>query len=169
MTDIKRILADNAGIRLDIGGGNSPQPGFVNMDKRDLPGVDIVHDAEDIPWPLPDECVLTAMASHLVEHIKPWLFFDFMDEAWRVMRFDGEFAIATPHGRSSGFLQDPTHCNAINETSWAYLDPLEPYTNGALYRIYRPKPWRIKHLSWSPSANIEVVLVKRREDESYYE
>ena len=32
------------GIQLDIGCGSNKQKGFVGMDKRDIAGVDIVHD-----------------------------------------------------------------------------------------------------------------------------
>lgn len=161
--EITQLLQERSGIRLDIGCGAHPQPGFVGMDIRSLPGVDIVHDIEVYPWPLPDECVLTAVASHLVEHIAParFGFIRFMDEVWRVLTVGGEFAIATPHGYSPGYLQDPTHCNPCNEATWAYFDPFEPNTQGALWGIYRPMPWRIKYLSWDPSANIEVILVKR--------
>ena len=159
--NIDKLIADRAGIRLDVGCGEAKQSGFVGLDKRALEGVDIVHDVEVFPWPLPDECVVVAVCSHLVEHIKPWLFIDFMNELWRVMRVDGEAAISLPHGSSQGFLQDPTHCNACNETTFAYFDPEEPHTAGLLWQIYKPKPWRIKYMSWSPSANIEVVLVKR--------
>jgi hypothetical protein len=94
-------------------------------------------------------------------------FIAFMNEVWRVLKYDGELAIACPHGYSPGQLQDPTHCNPLNEATWAYFDPLEPNTGGLLYRIYRPKPWRVKSLFWNPSGNMEVVLVKRREDISY--
>lgn len=161
--DIDALLAEKSGIRLDIGGGANPQPGFVNLDKRGLPGVDIVHDVEEFPWPLPDECVLVAMASHLVEHINPagGGFIRFMDEVWRVLKPGGEFAISCPHGSSQGYLQDPTHCNQVNEATWSYFDPECPRTGGALYAIYQPKPWRVKYLTWSPNANIEVILVKR--------
>ncbi len=178
MINIKRLRAERGGIRLDIGcGANKQSSAWVGMDKRELPGVDIVHDVNIHPWPLPDNCVMIAVASHLVEHIPPVMinesgtyfpFFEFMNEVWRVMLPDGEFAIAVPHGASPGFLQDPTHCNPCNEATWAYFDPLEPNTGGMLYKIYKPKPWKIKHLSGDPSANLEIVLVKRREDRSYY-
>jgi len=182
MVDIDALLAASAGIQLDIGCGGAKQAGFVGLDMRELPGVDIVHDVNVHPWPLPDECAIRAIASHIVEHIPPvairpdgttWFpFVAFMDEVWRVLKVDGQFAIATPHGYSPGYLQDPTHCNACNEATWAYFDPLESATGGGLYRIYRPKPWKIEPvggLSWSPMGNIEVLLSKRREDRTYYE
>jgi len=164
---VSTLLAEHAAIDLDIGCGAAKQAGFIGIDMRPLPGVDIVHDVEVYPWPLPDECVRRAIASHLVEHIDPHKgnFIRFMDEVWRVMKVGGEFIIATPHGSSQGFLQDPTHCNPCNEWTWAYFDPYEQQTGGKLYNIYKPKPWRIKYLSFSPAANIELVLVKRGEDE----
>ena len=161
---IDALLAEKSGIRLDIGCGAAKQSAaWVGMDIRPLVGVDVVHDINVMPWPLEDESVLCAVASHLVEHIPPhnFGFINFMNEVWRVLKVGGEFAIATPHGYSPGYLQDPTHCNPCNEATWAYFDPFEPNTGGMLWRIYKPKPWRIKWLSWDPSANIEVVLVKR--------
>lgn len=154
------------GIQLDIGCGANKQPGWVGMDIRELPGVDIVHDINVHPWPLPDGCALRAMASHLVEHIPPvmivdgrtrFLVIEFMNEVWRIMKTGGQFAIAVPHGSSQGFLQDPTHCNPCNEATWAYFSPGHP---SGLWTIYQPKPWRIAHLSWSPAANVEVILEK---------
>src|SRR3990167_342786 len=59
------------GIKIDLGGGGNPQPGFINLDLRDLPTVDIVHNLELFPWPLPDECASLVMASHLLEHVNP--------------------------------------------------------------------------------------------------
>lgn len=69
---LKAILAANQqGIKIDLGGGGNPQPGFVNMDIRDLPEVHVVHNLENFPWPFPDECASLIMASHLLEHISP--------------------------------------------------------------------------------------------------
>ncbi|TXH48135.1 MAG: hypothetical protein E6Q97_25365 [Desulfurellales bacterium] len=167
LSAVEKLIAERSGIRLDIGCGGNKAPGFVGLDMRALPGVDIVHDVEQYPWPLPDGCVQTAVASHLVEHIAPMRFgfINFMNEVWRIMAVGGEFAIATPHGYSPGYLQDPTHCNPCNEATWSYFDPFEPNTQGGLWGIYRPRPWRIKYLAWDPSANIEVVLVKRSMEE----
>jgi hypothetical protein len=156
-----------AGIRLDIACGANKNRGFVGLDIRPLPGVDIVCDVNQHPWPLEDECCIQAMASHLLEHIPGvaidnghtrFPFIEFMDEVWRILRPGCEFYIVVPHGNSQGFMQDPTHVNAMNQTRWAYFDPIN---GGNLYQIYKPKPWEIRDINWSPEANMEVVLAKR--------
>src|SRR5258705_122515 len=65
------IESHQQGIFVDLGGGQYPQPGFLNIDNRDLKQVDIVHDLTIFPWPLPNECASIVMASHIVEHINP--------------------------------------------------------------------------------------------------
>ena len=146
---------------LDIGCGENKMPGFVGMDARPLPGVEIVHNWNDFPWPLPDESSVTVIASHVVEHVNPvdGNFITWMDEVWRISKPGAQFAIATPHGYSMGYLQDPSHCNPCNEATWAYFDP-----GHALYGIYKPKPWRIEDLTWKVNGNINVVLRKIVDD-----
>ena len=155
---IAEIVRQSSGIRLDIGCGGNKQPGFVGMDRRPLPGVDIVHDLEVFPWPVPDGCCLLVMGSHIVEHIKPWLMIPWMDEIWRVMRDGGELLLSTPYAGSPGYWQDPTHCNGCNEATWQYFDPDYP-----LYQIYKPLPWQIRKgfPVWQNTGNMEVVMIKR--------
>lgn len=199
---IDQVLKEfNQGIKIDLGGGASPQPGFVNIDIRDLPEVDIVHNLELFPWPLPSECASLIMASHLLEHINPTppdprttalielllkkkilkpqevklyigevnpgpRFIRFMDEAWRILKPKGQLIAALPYGGSTGFWQDPTHINGCNEITWAYFDPLE--AGGLLYKIYKPKPWKIIMNTWQQNGNMEIILEKRLIDKSYY-
>ena len=68
------LASSDQGVKIDLGGGGHPQPGFINVDMRDLPEVDVVHNLCVFPWPLPDECASLVMASHLVEHINPTCF-----------------------------------------------------------------------------------------------
>ena len=143
------------GILLDIGCGGNKQPGFVGMDKRELEGVDIVHDLEVFPYPLEDEECLTIKGSHIYEHIKPWLSIDFMNELWRLLKVDGQLMLSMPYGWSYGYIQDPTHCNPANEATFQYFDKDSP-----LYNIYKPKPWHIEFCSWQQTGNLEVILRK---------
>ncbi len=154
------FLQHKGGILLDIGAGETRRPGFVTMDKRSLEGIDIVHDLEVFPYPLDDEICLTIIGSHIVEHIKPWLMLDFMDELWRILKFKGQLALSLPYGVSRGFQQDPTHCNICNEATWQYFDP-----KFGLYNVYKPKPWEIQQgfPQWQTMGNMEVVMRKIKE------
>lgn len=168
---IEELLSSYGAIQLDIACGEAKAPGFIGMDIRDLPGVDIIWDAEKIPWPLPDESVNRAMASHYIEHINPANFgmINFMNEVWRVMQYDCQFAVLLPYGGSPRYWQDPTHVNGCTENTFRYFDPIIDGEFSQLYRIYRPKPWKITSLRYDPLGDIEVIMTKRREDPSYAE
>lgn len=145
------------GICLDIGCGANKQPNFVGMDVRDLPGVDICHDLEDIPYPLDDDSCITIVGSHIIEHIKPWFTIPIMNELWRIMKAGGRLALSMPYAGSPGYWQDPTHCNGCNEATWQYFDPVYP-----LYQIYKPRPWKIfkGFPVWQVTGNLEVLMEK---------
>jgi SAM-dependent methyltransferase len=142
----------------DIACGGNKQKGFIGLDKRDLPGVDIVIDLEDFPWrPIPDECCAVAVSSHFMEHLCPKKTLPFMDEVWRILEIGGTFAVSVPYAGSRGFWQDPSHCNGLNEVTWQYFDPHFP-----LYGIYKPKPWKIQKgfPVYQNQGNMEVILTK---------
>ena len=159
----KDVVKKHSGILLDIGCGESKQSGFVGMDRRKLPGVDIVHDLEIFPWPLKDESCLTIIGSHIAEHILPQLTIDFFNELWRILKVDGQLALSMPYGYSQGFLQDPTHCNMFNEATFQYFDPAYE-----LYTIYKPKPWDIAtgFPVWQVTGLIEIMMKKMSLEEA---
>lgn len=155
-------LREKKSIKLDVGCGGNKQKNYVGMDKRALEGVDIVHDVESFPWPIEGEIVTDAICSHLIEHIKPWLFIDFMNELWRVMRVGGVVAMQAPYGVNHLFVMDPTHCNPVNHATFQYFDPKYP-----LWTIYKPKPWRmaVGFPTWQANGLIEILMEKMSEDE----
>ena len=155
-------FSQSQGILLELGCGETKQPGFVGIDKRQVEGVDIVHDLEQFPWPVHDEQCLTVISSHLIEHIKPWLSIDFIDEVWRILKVGGDVAFSTPYAGSPGYWQDPTHCNGWTQATFQYFDPRYP-----LYQIYKPKPFLIKKgfPVWQVAGNRECVMTKISEDE----
>jgi SAM-dependent methyltransferase len=152
------------GILLDIGCGDHKRQNFVGMDKRPTEDADIVHDIEVFPWPLPDECCHSIVGSQIVEHIKPWLIMDFFNEMWRVMKPDGQLALAMPFAGSRAYWQDPTHCTGFTETTFGYFDPTHITR---LYTIYRPKPWKIEpgFPVYQMDSYLECILRKMSEKE----
>jgi len=163
----KKLLKGKAGIKLDLGCGGNKQPGFVGMDIRKIPGVDIVHNAEVVPYPLPDNCCHTILLSHLIEHMCPKKVLGIMNELWRIMKPQGQLLISSPYAGSPGFYQDPTHCHTWNENTVYYFDP-RPSAMGKekniLYGIYKPSPWKILRNNWTELGNLEIILEKREDD-----
>jgi SAM-dependent methyltransferase len=165
---IAKLLASRDGkVKLDIAcGGHKQGPDWIGIDIQAFPGVDIVHDIETYPWPLPDACVDVAVGSHIAEHINPakFGFINWMNEIWRVMKPEGQLMLALPYAGSHGFYQDPTHVNPCNETTWSYFDPLA--SNG-FWQFYKPKPWKITNISFQVEGFMEVAMEKRRLDVTY--
>jgi len=42
------------------------------------------------------------------------------------------------------------------DDTWAYFTPSHP-----LYKIYKPKPWVVKYINWTPD-NMELILTKTK-------
>lgn len=159
---------------LDVGCGEGKDKGYIGMDRRAVPGVDIVWDIESVapvpwwarnipeaksdPWPIPSESVDRLVCAHLLEHITPSAVISVMDEMWRVMKFDGQAMIVVPHADSYGMKQDPTHIGFWNEATMHYFDP----GKGGLYLIYKPKPWLIRSMHSYPHHNMQVILEPRK-------
>lgn len=149
----RSLFKKKAGIRLDIGCGSNKQPGYVGMDIRKVPGVDIVHDAQKFPYPIPSNVCLQVLLSHLWEHIEPKYRIHLMDEIWRIMKPGGQLLLSSPYYLSFGALQDPTHYGCPNEATFTYFDPSQP-----MYGIYKPKPWKLVRNNYIMTGNMEVIL-----------
>jgi SAM-dependent methyltransferase len=147
------LIKRKGGIRLDLGCGENCQKGWVGMDIRPLPNVEIVHDVQDFPYPIDDNTCLTILMSHLWEHIEPKYRFRVMEELWRIMIPGGQLLISVPYYLSLGAYQDPSHYPCPNEATWTYFDPA-----WALYQVYKPKPWKIIQNNYVANANMEVIL-----------
>jgi len=59
-------------VSLDVGCGAYKRNGSIGMDIRPLPGVDVVHDIMQFPWPIPDNVCGVVTATHVLEHIPKW-------------------------------------------------------------------------------------------------
>ena len=170
---VDKVVRSKRGIILDVGCGANKQPGSVGMDHQDIRDkdgnslVDVVHDWNVFPWPFEDESVLLIVASHVVEHVNPadGHFLDWMNEVWRILKPGRQIAIACPYGNNEFFVQDPTHCNPCNQTTWIYFDP-EHHSN--FYHFYEPAPFEIVQNLYHTGGMMEVVLRKRLDKAEYH-
>ncbi len=154
----REVMPPRRGIWLDLGCGLQKKKGWTGLDKQDLPGVDIVHDVEDIPWPLETNSCSLILMSHLWEHISPKMSFPVMAEMWRVLRADGQLQLTTPHGMSHGYLQDPSHMNPAVEQTWEYFDPAFN-----LFKTYETPPWHVVTRLHQEYGNMLVVMEPKKD------
>lgn len=61
-----QVESDSRGYRLNVGCGHIPLTGYVNVDRRELPSVDVLADARDMPFE--EGSVAEIVAAHLLEH-----------------------------------------------------------------------------------------------------
>lgn len=81
-------------IKLEIGPGTKPRPGFIHMDVRELPDVEIVGRAYSIP--LPDGSVLEIWSVDCFEHLSFAEARLALKEWWRVLVPGGKVEFTCP-------------------------------------------------------------------------
>lgn len=140
LKQVRALVDRRKSIRLDLGCGPNKQPGCFGVDARALPGVDLVWDLEEFPWPLPDNCARAVFMSHFWEHISPKKTLPFMAELHRVCEPNAQVLIAAPYATEFRFVQDPTHINPTNEATFLYWDRADP---SGLWEVYQPPVFHV--------------------------
>jgi SAM-dependent methyltransferase len=121
---------------LDLGCGARKTEGAFGIDAVRLPGVDLVHDLESTPYPLPDDCADEVVLHHVLEHFADPL--PLMEEAWRLTRPGGRVSIRTPHYSGPYAWIDPTHRRTFTSQSFHYFgENGYSYYTAARFRVVR--------------------------------
>ena len=147
----KKLHAEDGAI-LKVDFAPTPEEGFLSCKPKP-------------PFPFHDNSITLLSAAHIIEKIPRDAFIPFMDECWRVLKFNGQMRLAAYYAGSTPFWSDPLHVNGTTVQTWSYFDPLQ--YNGALYRKYKPKPWKVESVFSQVDNTMEVLLSKRRPDKSY--
>lgn len=124
---------------LNLGCGRFPVDGAVNLDRVAGPGVDVVWNLDEAPWPFPDATFDRVQGIQVFEHVdNPVLF---MAEAHRVLAPGGTLHLEVPHYTSRNSFTDPTHRRHCTEETFDYWCDGTSLnaSNGAVYGgdIYR--------------------------------
>jgi len=92
---------------IDLGCGPNKIKGAFGVDNFNYPGVDVVCDLNNSPWPIEDNQFDEIWAREVIEHIQN--ISSFLSEIHRIGRKNAEVHITTPHYSSSESWGDPTH------------------------------------------------------------
>lgn len=105
-------------MKLNLGCGIYPEPGYVNLDIDSTVTPDIVRDVSR-GLPFCDNYLDEVRAYHFLEHLGPEDFIFALSEVFRVLKKNGIFDIIVP----LGITDDPTHKIFFTEKSFnVFLD-----------------------------------------------
>ena len=156
-----KILNKNSVLKLNIGQLKYTQTGFICISPEK--GADIKHDLEKYPYPIKDNTATVIKAVHVLERINPlnngtikW-----MDEMWRMLKYDGQLVLSVYYAGSTAFWSDPTYVNGCTHQTWFFFDPNHI---SRLYYEYKPKPWTIGASYANPDGLMEIILTKNHEE-----
>ena len=101
----------NLALRLNLGCGDKPLPGYINVDvapSRLGKKPDLLADLR-ARLPFPNECVDEVMAIHVIEHFWRWEVADVVREWARVLKPGGRLVLECPNliAACQAFLEDP--------------------------------------------------------------
>lgn len=121
---------------LDVGCGGSKTLGATGIDRLALPGVDVVHDLDEFPWPFAADSFDRIVLNNSIEHLEDPL--QALVECHRIGRSGAVVHIETPHYSSCDYFTDPTHKHPFSSRSFDYL---VPGTRLAAFRYAEQHPY----------------------------
>lgn len=104
-------------LKIDLGSGHSPAPGYKSLDISEEHKPDYVCDLEGAVLPFENDSVTEFRASHVFEHIEN--FIPLMNELYRCLKPGGLLRAMVPIDKAA--FQDPTHVRFFNAGVWQYF------------------------------------------------
>lgn len=150
-------------MKINLGAGSEPEKGWVNLDWIPGPGIDVIHNLLETPWPFPNECADEMLARDVLEHMpnftddKQSTPIAFIEESHRILIPGGKLFMTVPHWQSRNLWIDPTHVRGYDELSLDYFDPSKEL--GQFYGYYSKCKFRVSSIR-TPNDNVEFTLIK---------
>jgi len=146
-------------MKLNLGCGTSPLPGYINIDIARLPGVDIVGDISDPTTfsSIANDSVTEIRMLHILEHIANPL--PMFEALYRVAAPDCMLYVEVPEGSSDMAYADPQHVRQYFVSSFQFFSQTV-YTR-ADYGYRGDWNTDVIYLELSPGLNTEDPGVNR--------
>jgi uncharacterized protein YbaR (Trm112 family) len=137
---------------LDLGCGTAKVSGAVGLDVIPLPGVDVLVDLKERPYPFPANTFDAVYLNDVIEHIPDTI--ATMEEIHRLLRPDGRVYIRVVNWNSHYTAMDPTHVRAFTEHSFDFFGKRQgrSYYSAARFDVLKvDKQYNARVLRWIPS------------------
>jgi hypothetical protein len=146
------------GLRLNLGCGHLTLPDFINVDARELPGVDIIGDVTNLQ--LPDDSVLEMYAAHLLEHFPQEQMQRTILPHWKkLLRRDATLRVVVPDAEAmlSALMHDKMSYEDFREVTFGAQD----YAGDFHFNMFTPASLT-KLLSDGGFSEVNVLQRARR-------
>lgn len=147
--------------KLNVGCGKDVREGYVNLDVKKSPGIDVVHNLDKYPWPFKnnefEEVYCNNILEHLNDIIKP------IEEIWRISKNKAIVKVIVPIFPSVGAFADPTHKQYFTYMTFDYFRPEDGlnYYSKARFKIKKKKIIFSKYLKFmEPIVNLNTSFQK---------
>ena len=134
-------------LQLNLGCGLRRLPGYYNVDRVPLPGVDILADLEAPLTDLPDDSVEAVYCRHTLEHVTNLL--GLLGELHRVTHPDGWLEVIVPHFSNPYGYSDPTHVRFFGLYSFYYLAEESDQPRRKVPNFYLAQRFRVEHVRFN--------------------
>jgi SAM-dependent methyltransferase len=118
--------------RLNLGCGRDVREGFLNVDYKKFPGVDMVYDLNKVPYPFRDNAFEMIVLRNIIEHLDdPKVI---LEELHRISKPNARIFIKAPHFSSNNAWADIEHKRPFSS---------QTFLNQNLSRLFRVVSQRI--------------------------
>ncbi len=104
--------------RLNLGSGTDIRTDWVNLDRSALPGVNVVHDIEQLPLPFPNDSFDYVLCQDVLEHVD---YIPLLRDLHRILRSGGALHIRVPHFTCAHAYGDPTHKRLFSSDTFCFF------------------------------------------------
>ncbi len=154
-------------MKLDIGCGLKKHKGYIGIDKRRLPTVDIVLDLDKQKLPFPDNSVEEVLLYHVLEHLESP--YKVMKEVIRVCRKGAIIKVRVPYQYHPNAFLDPEHKYVITPEWFRLFPELEilevkqhlPYGYPHKLLTFLLKAFRMRKISFFQPDEWIIILRKK--------
>jgi predicted SAM-dependent methyltransferase len=147
----------NQAVRLNVGCGHIPHPDKLNVDRRELPGVDVIADADNLPFE--PASIDLIYAAHLLEHFPRRYLLDVLLPYWgSLLKSDGVLQLVVPDAQAmlAAYKREEMSFATLTEVTFGKQD----YDGDFHYAMYSPQTLT-ELLSEAGFGQIEVLADDR--------
>ncbi len=156
--DEKVREAIKEGLRVNLGAGHVPMDSYINIDRRELPGIDVVAEVDDLPFELGS--VTEIYSAHVLEHFPQEELRRVLLPTWHsLLKPGGRFTAVVPDGAAmiSGAADGTVVYQDFREVWFGGQD----YDGDFHYNMFTPASLE-RELTDAGFINVEVVEAARR-------